>query len=73
MSHHTIIIATRERNNNSITNFHIILKMIVDCKELMLTLLFVYIGGFALRSHAKAWVDSKTLCGPSCYEMFSTP
>jgi len=35
MSHHTIIIATTEINNNNISNFHSVLKMIIDYKELV--------------------------------------
>jgi hypothetical protein len=50
ISHHTTIIAKIERNNNNIINFHIVLKMIVDCKELVFELLFVHIGRFALGS-----------------------
>jgi hypothetical protein len=50
ISHHTTIIATIERNNNNIINFHNVLKMIADCKELMFELLFVHKGGFVLGS-----------------------
>jgi hypothetical protein len=50
MSHHTIIIATIERNNNNITNFHNVLKMVANYKGLMLELLFVRKGRFALGS-----------------------
>jgi hypothetical protein len=50
MSHHTIIIATTEINNNNITNFHSVLKMIIDYKELMLKLLFIHRRGFAFGS-----------------------
>jgi hypothetical protein len=50
MSHHTIIIATIERNNNNISNLHNVLKMVADYKKLMLELLFVHKGGFALGS-----------------------
>jgi hypothetical protein len=50
MSHHTIIIATIKRNNNNITNLHNVLKMVADYKKLMLELLFVHKGGFALGS-----------------------
>jgi hypothetical protein len=50
ISHHTTIIATTEKNNNNIINFHNVLKMIADCKELMLKLLFIHREGFALGS-----------------------
>jgi hypothetical protein len=50
MSHHTSIIVTTKRNNNIINNFHSVLKMIIDCKELVLKLLFVHKGGFVLGS-----------------------
>jgi hypothetical protein len=50
ISYHTTIIATIERNNNNIINFHIVLKMIVDYKELMLELLFIHKRGFVLGS-----------------------
>jgi len=50
MSHHTIIIATIEKNNNNITNFHNIFKMIADYKELVLKLLFIHKKGFVLGS-----------------------
>jgi hypothetical protein len=50
MSHHTTIIATTERNNNNITNFRSVLKMIVICKELVFKLLFVPRGGFVFKS-----------------------
>jgi len=50
ISHHTNIIATIERNNNNITNFHNVLKMIANNKELVLKLLFVHRGGFMLGS-----------------------
>jgi hypothetical protein len=47
MSHDTTIITTIDRNNNNITNFHSVLKMIDDCRELMFKLLLVHIRGFA--------------------------
>jgi hypothetical protein len=50
MSHHTTIIATIERNYNNIINFHNVLKMIIDYKELVFELLFIHIGGFAFGS-----------------------
>jgi hypothetical protein len=42
MYHHTTIIATIEKKKNNITNFHSVLKMIADYKELMLELLFIH-------------------------------
>jgi hypothetical protein len=50
MSHHTTIIATIEKNYNNIINFHNVLKMIIDCKELVFELLFIHKGGFVLGS-----------------------
>jgi hypothetical protein len=50
MSHHTTIITTIERKNNNITSFHNILKIIVNCEELMLKLMFVHKLRFILRS-----------------------
>jgi hypothetical protein len=50
MSHHTTIIVITKRNNNNITNFHNVLKMIIDCKELVFELLFVHRGGFSFGS-----------------------
>jgi len=50
VSHHTTIIATIERNYNNIINFHNVLKMIIDYKELVFELLFIHIGGFVLGS-----------------------
>jgi hypothetical protein len=55
ISHHTTIIAKTERNNDNIINFHIVLKMIFDCKELMFKLLFVHRGRFALGSFLKTF------------------
>ncbi len=49
ISHHTTIIATTDKNNNNIINIHNVLKMIVDCKELMLKL-FIHREGFAIGS-----------------------
>jgi hypothetical protein len=50
MSHHTTIIATTNGNNSDITNFHSVLKMIANYKELMLKLLFVHKRRFAFGS-----------------------
>ncbi len=50
ISHHITIIATIEINNKNIINFHSVLKMITDYKELMFELLFVHIGGLAFGS-----------------------
>jgi hypothetical protein len=50
MFHHTTIIIKIDKNNNNITNFHNVLKMIADCKELLLELLFVHKGGFVVGS-----------------------
>ncbi len=50
ISHHTTIIATTKRNNNNMINFHSVLKMIIDYKELVLKLLFVHKRGFAFKS-----------------------
>jgi hypothetical protein len=60
MSHHTTIIVTTKKNNENITNFHNILKMIINHKELMLKLLFVHKGGFAFGSLQKIF--------KSCFE-----
>jgi hypothetical protein len=49
MSHHTTVITTIERNYNNIINFHNVLKMIIDYKELVFEL-FIHKGGFALGS-----------------------
>ncbi len=55
MSHHTTIIATTESNNNNTTNFHSVLKMITNYKELMLKLLFIHRGGFVFESLQKTF------------------
>jgi hypothetical protein len=53
MSQHTIISVTTKKNNKNITNFHNVLKMIANYKELVLELLFVHKGGFAFGSFQK--------------------
>jgi hypothetical protein len=55
ISHHTIIITTIERNNTNIITFHNVLKMIANYKGLVLKLLFVHKGRFALGSFLKAF------------------
>jgi hypothetical protein len=55
MSHHTTIITTKERKNNNITNFHNILKIIVNCEELMLKLMFIHKLRFILKSLQKTF------------------
>jgi hypothetical protein len=54
MSHHTII-TTIEKNNNNIINFHNILKMIDDCEELVLKLMFVQRRRFIFRGLQKTF------------------
>jgi hypothetical protein len=51
ISHHTTIIATIKSNNNNIINFHNVLKMITDFKELMFELLFIHREGLLLEAY----------------------
>ncbi len=55
MSHHTTFIATTEKNKNNIINFHSVLKMMADYKELVFELLFIHKRGFALGSLQKTF------------------
>jgi hypothetical protein len=55
MSHHTTIVATIDKNNNKITNFHNILKMIDDCEVLVLELMFVHRRRFIFRGLRKTF------------------